>query len=110
MGDNVVVHSFLCVYHVRENGNNGMMKPFAIVWELFVFGIQALFLYGLAIILCVGLIAYVIADNKKSVEQPEVQYIYEKVIIEKEKETTIKEKQCARVAGCRVLEDGTIEW
>ena len=85
-----------------------MMNPFRIVWELIEFGIQALFLYGLAIILCVGLIAYVIAD-KKSVE-PEVQYIYEKVIIEKEKETTIKEKQCARVAGCRVLKDGTIEW
>ena len=108
MGDNVVIHSFLCVHHVRENGNNVMMKPFAIVWELFVFGIQALFLYGLAIIFCVGLIAYVIAD-KKSVK-PEIQYIYEKVIIEKEKEKTIKEKECARVAGCRVLEDGTIEW
>ena len=85
-----------------------MMNPFRIVWELIEFGIQALFLYGLAIILCVGLIAYVIADNKNV--QPEIQYIYEKVIIEKEKETTIKEKQCARVAGCRVLEDGTIEW
>ena len=108
MGDNVVVHSFLCVYHVRENGNNGMMKPFAIVWELFVFGIQALFLYGLAIILCVGLIAYVIADNKNV--QPEIQYIYEKVIIEKEKDQTIKERECARIAGCRVLEDGTVEW
>ena len=85
-----------------------MINPFRIIWELIEFGIQALFLYGLAIILCVGLIAYVIAD-KKSVE-PEVHYIYEKVIIEKEKETTIKEKQCARGAGCRVLEDGTIEW
>ena len=86
-----------------------MMNPFRIVWELIEFGIQALFLYGLAIILCVGLIAYVIADNKKE-QEPRVEYIYEKVIIEKEKETTIKEKQCARVAGCRVLEDGTIEW
>ena len=108
MGDNVVVHSFLCVYHVRENGNNGMMKPFAIVWELFVFGIQALFLYGLAIIFCVGLIAYVIADNKNV--QPEIQYVYEKVIIEKEKEKTIKERECIRLSGCRVLEDGTVEW
>ena len=108
MGDNVVVHSFLCVYHVRENGNNGMMKPFAIVWELFVFGLQAIFLYGLAIILCVGLIAYVIADNKKM--KPEIQYVYEKVIIEKEKQQTIKERECARIAGCRVLEDGTVEW
>ena len=56
MGDNVVIHSFLLVYYIRENWNNVMMKPFAIVWELFVFGIQALFLYGLAIIFCVGLI------------------------------------------------------
>ena len=84
-----------------------MMNPFRIVWELIEFGIQALFLYGLAIILCVGLIAYVIA-NKKT--EPQIEYIYEKVIIEKEKETTIKERQCARVAGCRVLPDGTIEW
>ena len=84
------------------------MKPFAIVWELFVFGLQAIFLYGLAIILCVGLIAYVIADNKKM--KPEIQYVYEKVIIEKEKQQTIKERECARIAGCRVLEDGTVEW
>ena len=85
-----------------------MMNPFRIVWELIEFGIQALFLYGLAIILCVGLIAYVIADKKE--QEPRVEYIYEKVIIEKEIEKTIKEKECARVAGWRVLEDGTIEW
>ena len=85
-----------------------MMNPFRIVWELIEFGIQALFLYGLAIILCVGVFDYVIADNKNL--QPEIQYIYEKEIIIKEIEKTIKEKQCARVAGCRVLEDGTIEW
>lgn len=85
-----------------------MMNPFRIVWELIEFGIQALFLYGLAIILCVGLIAYVIADKKE--QEPIVEYIYEKVEIIKEVEKTVKEKECARVAGCRVLEDGTIEW
>ena len=58
-----------------------MMNPFRIVWELIEFGIQALFLYGLAIILCVGLIAYVIADKKE--QEPRVEYIYEKEIIEK---------------------------
>ena len=84
------------------------MNPFRIVWELIEFGIQALFVYVLAIILCVGLIAYVIADKKE--QQPEIQYIYEKVEIIKEVEKTVKEKECARVAGCRVLEDGTIEW
>ncbi len=88
-----------------------MIKPFQIVWELFVFGLQALFLYGLAIILCVGLIAYVIADKKGDTNRvPEIQYVYEKQIIVKEIEKTVTEKQCARVAGCRVLEDGTVEW
>ena len=86
-----------------------MMKPFQIVWELVEFGLQALFLYGLAIILCVGLIAYVIVNNKNKTE-PEVQYVYEKVTIEKEIEKTVQEKECTRLAGCRVLKDGTVEW
>ena len=86
-----------------------MIKPFQIVWELIEFGLQALFLYVLAIILCVGLIAYVIVDNKER-KEPEVQYIYEKVTIEKEIEKTVQEKECTRLAGCRVLEDGTVEW
>ena len=84
-----------------------MIKPFRIVWELIEFGLQALFLYVLAIIFCIGLIAYAIADNKT---ETEVQYVYEKVIIEKEKQQTIKERECTRLSGCRVLEDGTIEW
>ena len=86
-----------------------MIKPFQIVWELIEFGLQALFLYVLAIILCVGLIAYVIVDNKER-KEPEVQYVYEKVTIEKEIEKTVQEKECTRLAGCRVLEDGTVEW
>ena len=87
-----------------------ILTPFKIIYELFVFGIQALFLYGLALILCVGAIAYVIVDNKQS----QVQYIYEKVIIEKEYKKKIEEyrteRECTRLAGCRVLEDGTVEW
>ena len=86
-----------------------MIKPFQIVWELIEFGLQALFLYVLAIILCIGLIAYVIVDNKER-KEPEIQYIYEKVTIEKEIEKTVQEKECTRLAGCRVLEDGTVEW
>ena len=86
-----------------------MIKPFQIVWELVEFGLQALFLYVLAIILCVGMIAYVIVDNKEKKES-EVQYIYEKVTIEKEIEKTVQRKECTRLAGCRVLEDGTVEW
>ena len=83
-----------------------MIKPFQIVWELIEFGLQALFLYVLAIILCVGLIAYVIVNNKNTKTEPEIHYIHEKVTIEKEKQ----EKECTRLAGCRVLEDGTVEW
>ena len=79
-----------------------MIKPFQLVWEIFVFGLQALFLYVLALIICIGLIGYVIADRR----QQEPVIIYEKVVIEKEKNNTI----CARISGCRVLEDGTIEW
>jgi hypothetical protein len=85
-----------------------MMKPFQIVWELLVFGLQALFLWVLAIILCVGLIAGVIYDKKQ--QETQIEYIYEKVEIIKEIEKNVGEKECARVAGCRVLEDGTIEW
>ena len=88
-----------------------MIKPFQIVWELVEFGLQALFIYVLAIILCVGMIAWVIADKKSDTNRiPEIQYVYEKEIIVKEIEKTVKEKQCARISGCRVLKDGSIEW
>ena len=86
-----------------------MIKPFQIVWEVIEFGLQALFLYVLALILCIGLIAYVIVDNKER-KEPEIQYIYEKVTIEKEIDKTVQEKECTRLAGCRVLKDGTVEW
>ena len=62
----------------------------------------------LAVILCIGLITYVIVNNKQ--KESEVQYIYEKVTIEKEIEKTIQRKECTRLAGCRVLKDGTVEW
>ena len=81
-----------------------MIKPFQIVWELIEFGLQALFVYGLAIILCIGMIAYVIADSRSTFEpQIQVQYVYEKETIEKAKE-------CTRLAGCVIRKDGTIEW
>ena len=81
-----------------------MIKPFQIVWELIEFGLQALFVYGLAIILCIGMIAYVIADSRSTFEpQIQVQYVYEKETIEKAKEFT-------RLAGCVIRKDGTIEW
>ena len=49
-----------------------ILTPFKIVWELIVFGLQAAFLYGLALIIAIGFIAYAIAQHpptpKKRVE------------------------------------------
>ena len=86
-----------------------MIKPFQIVWELIEFGLQALFLYVLAIILCVGLIAYVIADNKSKESMVESYNPQTKPIVYS-KERIEEVKKCMRISGCRVLEDGTVEW
>ena len=88
-----------------------MLTPFKIVYELFVFGIQALFIYGLALIIVIGLIGYTIAQHpsKKewSPEQEKIEYIKK---VYPTSEEVIKEPECIRPAGCRVLEDGTIEY
>ena len=92
-----------------------MLTQFKIVYELFVFGIQALFIYGLALIIVIGLIGYTIAQHpsKKewSPEQEKIEYV-KKVYPKPEKITkeVTKEPECTRLAGCRVLEDGTIEY
>ena len=83
-----------------------MIKPFQIIWELIEFLLQALFVYILAIIVIVGLITYTIITLDKErqqliIEKPK--YVYSKEHIEKTKE-------CTRISGCRVLEDGTIEY
>ena len=82
-----------------------MIKPFQIVWELIEFGLQALFLYVLAIILCVGMIAYVIADKKE--QEPRVEYVYEKVEIIKEIEKSLEDREliCTRIEGCETFKN-----
>ena len=84
-----------------------MLKPFQILWELIEFGLQALFLYGLAIILCIGFIALSINSlHNQRIEHIETNpkpYIYSKARIEEVKE-------CKRPSGCRILKDGTIEY
>ena len=86
-----------------------MLKPFQILWELIEFALQALFIYVLALIIVVGLLFYVIADNRekvviKHVKVKENPYIYKRVIEEK------KEQECTRIDGCRVRKDGTVEY
>ena len=78
-----------------------MIKPFQIVWELIEFGIQALFVYVLVIIIFIGIIATIIYKEKnkeetwsKAIEEAKVEYV----------------KECTRIDGCRVRKDGTIEW
>ena len=84
-----------------------MLKPFQILWELIEFGLQALFLYGLAIILCIGFIAWSINSlyNQRieHIETNPKPYIYSKARIEEVKE-------CKRPSFFRILKDGTIEY
>ena len=82
-----------------------LLKPFQIIWELIEFGLQALFLWVLAIILCVGLIAGVIYNKKQ--QEPQVEYIYEKVEIIKEIEKTLEDRQliCTRIEGCETFKN-----
>ena len=90
-----------------------MLKPFQIVWELIEFGIQALFVYGLAIILCIGIITWFIVDNK---QQSQNHTIIQEMIIPSEepivysKERIEEVKECMRIDGCIIGKDGTIEW
>jgi len=42
-----------------------MIKPFQIVRELIEFGLEAVFVYMIAIILMIGLLVISLADNKK---------------------------------------------
>jgi hypothetical protein len=78
-----------------------MFNPFRIVWELIEFGLQALFVYVLVILIFVGIIATVIYKEKnkeaswnKAIKEAKIEY----------------EKECTRIDGCRILKDGTIEW
>ena len=82
-----------------------MLKPFQILWELIEFALQALFLWVLAIILCVGLIAGVIYNKKQ--QEPQVEYIYEKVEIVKEIEKTLEDREliCTRIEGCETFKN-----
>jgi len=85
-----------------------MINPFRIVWELIEFGIQAIFVYILAIIIFIGItiIVYknISIENVEYIEVPKI--VYQKVV----ETVSAKEPECKRPSGCRVLEDGTIEY
>ncbi len=87
-----------------------ILTPFKIVYELFVFGLQAVFLYGLALIIAIGFIAYAIAQHPKKEWNPKQEKIEYIKRVYPTPEEVIKEPECIRPAGCRVLEDGTVEY
>jgi hypothetical protein len=71
------------------------------IWELIEFGIQAIFVYVLVIIIFIGVIATIIHKEKnkevrwvEAIEEAKVEYV----------------KECTRIDGCKVRKDGTIEW
>jgi hypothetical protein len=78
-----------------------MIKPFQMIWELIEFGIQAIFVYVLVILIFIGVIATIIHKEKNK----EVRWVE---AIEKAKIEYVKE--CTRIDGCKVRKDGTIEW
>ena len=86
-----------------------MMKPFQILWELIEFGIQAAFVYILAIIIFIGILFIVIKDN----HQPKPTIVYKDRVVKEyiyPKETIEKVKECIRPAGCRINETGEVEY
>jgi len=78
-----------------------MFNPIRVVWELIEFGIQALFVYVLIVIVFIGIIITILYKEKnkeqdwnKAIKKAKIDYIQE----------------CTRVDGCRIRKDGTIEW
>jgi hypothetical protein len=78
-----------------------VIKPFQIVWELIEFGLQALFVYVLVIIIFIGVL-FIIIHKEKNKEQVWNDAIEEAKIEYKE--------ECTRIDGCRIRKDGTVEY
>jgi hypothetical protein len=68
-----------------------MFNPFRLLWELITFGIQAIFVYILVIIILTGLVLLNVQQWQK------VSDVNNQI-------------ECTRIDGCRILKDGTIEY
>ena len=82
-----------------------LLNPFRILYELFVFALQAAFLYGLALIATITFIAWMIAEHreptivKEYVTVPVIEYVTVAVAEEVEE----IENECLQIDGCRVF-------
>jgi hypothetical protein len=84
-----------------------LLNPFRILYELFVFALQAAFLYGLALIAAITFIAWMIAEHreptivKEYVTVPVIEYVTVAVAVAEEVEEI--KNECLQIAGCRVF-------
>ena len=74
-----------------------MFNPFRLLWELITFGIQAIFVYILVIIILTGIVLLNMQQWQKVSEVVEAT-------------RSAYSKECTRIDGCRILKDGTIEY
>jgi len=90
-------------------------SPFKILYELFVFGIQAAFIYGLALIAAVAFLVWMIVDHREpttvkehvTVPATEVVGKLEKVPETVTIKTREKELVCERIEGCETFPKAT---
>ena len=88
-----------------------LLKPFRILYELFVFALQAAFLYGLALIAAIAFIAWMIAEHREPTTVKEYVTVPATEVVEKietVKETVTvktpeKELVCERISGCETF-------
>ena len=72
-------------------------SPFRILYELFVFALQAAFIYGLALIAAITLLIWVIAQHPQSTTVTEYETVHVGEVVE------VIENECLQIAGCRVF-------
>ena len=78
-----------------------LLNPFRILYELFVFALQAAFIYGLALIAAITLLIWVIAQHPQSTTVTE--YVTEYVTVPVVEVVEEIENGCLQIAGCRVF-------
>ena len=72
-------------------------SPITFILELFAFAIQALFLYGLALIAAITFLTWVIAQH------PQTTTVTEYVTVPVAEVVEELEIECLQIAGCRVF-------
>ena len=72
-------------------------SPITFILELFAFAIQALFLYGLALIAAITFLTWVIA------QYPQTTTVTEYVTVPVAEVVEEIENECLQIAGCRVF-------